>query len=147
MLVYTQSGNLANALHSVNGVASQIVVLDAGGGGGQVVRHLASEYEALYLRVPADPDESALFNTTLDQVTTPWALFLHQQEVLRTDDYKVILDYLVNTESLAFDVPVSPFDESRNHFFETRLIRTDKQIRWGHAVFPTLTASLGRAAE
>lgn len=147
MVVYTRSGNLANALHSVNRVTSQMVVVDAGGGGGQAVQHLASEYDALYLRVPTDPDESALINAALDQATTPWALFLHQQEILHADDPQAILDYLVNTEAIAFDFPIIPFDEPGNHFFDTRLIRTDSQIRWEHTIFPTLTASLNLAAE
>jgi len=147
MVVHTRSGNLANALHSVNRVASQMVVVDAGGGGRQVVRHLASEYDAIYFQVSADPDESTLINTALDQVTTPWALFLHQQEVLHADDPQAILEYLANTEDIAFDFPIIPFDEPSNHFFETRLIRTDRQLRWEHAISPTLTTSLNRAAE
>ncbi len=147
MVVHTRSGNLANALHSVNQVASQMVVVDTGGGGGQTVRHLASEYDAIYLQVPADPDESALINTALDQATTPWALFLSQQEVLHADDPQAILEYLANTEAIAFDFPIIPFDEPSNHFFETRLIRTDRQIRWEYTISPSLTASLDRAAE
>ncbi len=147
MVVHTRSGNLANALHSVNRVACQMVVVDAGGGGRQVVRHLASEYDAIYFQVSADPDESALINTALDQATTPWALFLHQQEVLHANDPQAILEYLANTEDIAFDFPIIPFDEPSNHFFETRLIRTDRQLRWEHAISPTLTTSLNRAAE
>ena len=147
MVVHTRSGNLANALHSVNRVASQMVVVDAGGGGGQTVRHLASEYDAIYRQVPADPDESALINTALDQAMTPWALFLHQQEVLHAEDPQAILEYLANTEAIAFDLPIMPFDEPSNYFFETRLIRTDRQLRWEHTISPSLTASLNRAAE
>ncbi|UCH63673.1 MAG: hypothetical protein JSU77_04290 [Fidelibacterota bacterium] len=147
MVVHTRSGNLANTLHSVNRVAYQMVVVDAGGGGGQAVRHIASEYDAIYLQAPADPDESVLVNTALDQATTPWALFLHQQEVLHADDPQAILEYLANTEALAFDFPILLLNEPSNRFFETRLIRTDRQLRWENAISPSLTASLYRAAE
>ncbi len=83
MVVHTRSGNLASALHSVNRLAGQMVIVDAGGAGGQAVKHLVSEYDALYLQIPADPDESSLFNTALDYAKSPWALFLYQHEVLQ----------------------------------------------------------------
>ena len=47
------------------------------------MKHLVSEYNALYLQIPADPDESSLFNTALDYAKSTWALFLYQQEVLQ----------------------------------------------------------------
>jgi len=146
MVIHTRSGNLANALHSANRLAGQMVIVDAGGGGGSSVKHIASEYDAAYLQMPADPDESALLNAALDEVKSPWALFLHQQEVLHANDPQAVLDHLGNTEVIAFDFPIIRFNEPGNHYYETRLIRTDRQLRWDHTIFPSLTASLNRAA-
>ncbi len=147
MVVHTRSGNLANALHSVSQLTDQMVVVDAGGGGEQAVQHLALEYDAIYLQASADPDEGALINTALDRVATPWALFMHQEEVLQVQQPHTIFSYLSNTERIAFDLPIIPSHEPSNRYFETRLIRTDREIRWEHTISPTLTASLERAAE
>ena len=146
LVIQSRSGNLANALHSVNKVASRSVIVHAGGGGSQMVEHLASEYDAQYLRVPADTDESSLLNTALDQVRSPWALFLNQQEVLHTSAPETLLDWLTSAASLAIDFPIVSFDEPRNYYFDTRLIRTDRALRWEHEAYPTLDASLDRAA-
>ncbi|UCD39259.1 MAG: hypothetical protein JSW54_07235 [Fidelibacterota bacterium] len=146
MVLHSRNGNLANALHSVNPIVDQIVIVDAGGGGGQVVKHLASEYDAQYSQVPADPDESALLNVALEKVQSSWALFLHQQEVIHVDDPRTALEYLGNTGAIALDLPIVAFDEPGNHFFETRLVRTDKEIHWDHTIFPSLTGSLERIA-
>lgn len=147
IVLHNRSSNLVNALDSVNKLAQEIVIVDAGGGGGQPVKHLASEYDAVYLQVPADPDESALLNIALDQVQSAWALFLNQQEVLRINDPRAILDYVSNTQSIALDIPVVRFDEPGNHFLDTRLMRTDAGLQWDHAIYPSLTASIEAARD
>ncbi len=147
MVVHTRSGNLANALNSVNRIAERMVIVDAGGGGGQAVKHLASEYDALYLQVPADPDESALLNTALDHTESPWALFLHQQEVLHVNDPLLFGNSLENAAVNAYNIPIVHFNDPGNHFFKTRLIRTNRELRWEHTIYPSLVASLQRAAD
>ena len=146
MVIQSRSGNLANALHSVNKVAGHSVIVHTGGGSSQMVEHLASEYDAHYLRVPADADESSLLNKALDQVRSPWALFLNQQEVLHTAVPETLLDWLEKMAALAIDFPIVSFEEPRNFYFDTRLIRTDRALRWEHEAYPTLDSSLYRAA-
>jgi tetratricopeptide (TPR) repeat protein len=145
-VLHNRSENLANTLHSVSRLAQEIVIVDAGGGRGQAVKHLASEYDAVYLQVPADPDESALLNIALDKVQATWALFLHQQEVLHTNDPQAVYNHLESTRAIALDIPVVRFDEPGNHYLDTRLIRTDTGLRWDHTIYPSLTASLEEAA-
>ncbi len=146
LVVHDRLGNLANVLHSMNRLTTEIVVVDAGRAGGQTVRHLSSEYDAQYYQVPADPDESALLNTALTKVSTPWALFLNQQEVLHAEDPQPILDRLRDTSAIAFDFPIIRFNEPSNHHFETRLIRTDRGFYWSHVIFPSLMVSSDQAS-
>ena len=141
IVLHNRIGNLANTLDSVNQLAQEIVIVDAGGGGGGSVKHLASEYDAVYLPVPADPDESALLNIALDKVQSAWALFLSQQEVLRMKDPQAVIKHLENTQSIALDIPVVRIDEPGNPFLDTRLIRTDAGFRWNRAIYPSLSLS------
>ena len=145
LVVSTRHGNLANVLHSVNRLAANIVVIDAGSSG-KSVAHLASEYDAQYIQVPADPDESALLNMALDRVESPWALFLHQQEVLHNDNPDTLLNQLRSDSVLAYELPVVQFHEPANLHFQIRLIRTGAGIRWRHRIHPTVDESLAKAA-
>jgi len=146
MVIQSRSGNLANALHSVNKVAGQIVIVHTGGAGEQMVQHLASEYDAQYLPVPDDPNESALLNTALDQVRSPWALFLHQEEVLHVADPPALTDWLKDVEAVAIEFPILSFEEPRNYYFDARLVRTGSSLRWEHEIYPTLQDSLEGAS-
>ena len=146
LVVSTRHGNLANVLHSVDHLAAHIVVIDAGSSG-KSVAHLASEYDARYIQVPADPDESALLNMALDYVQSPWALFLHQQEVLHNDDPGALLSQLRSDAVLAYELPVVHFHEPSNHHFQTRLIRTGVGLRWHHRIHPTVDKSLDAAVK
>ena len=147
LVIHDRHGNLANVLQSVNRLASDMVVVDAGGGSGQSVKHLTSEYDAKYLLSPADPDESALLNKALREVDTTWALFLNQQEVLHTNDDHAFLANLDDPDALAYDLPIMHLSEPNNYHFETRLIRADAGIRWQHGVYPTLGESIEQVAE
>lgn len=147
LVVHDRFGNLANVLHSMNRLTTNIVVVDAGRAGGQAVRHLSSEYDAQYYQVPDDPDESVLLNTALTKVSTPWALFLNQQEVLHAEEPQLLLDRLQDTSAIAFDFPIIRFNEPSNHHFETRLIRTDRGFYWSNVIFPTLKISSDQANE
>lgn len=144
LVVSNRHGNLANVLHSVNHLAAKMVVIDAGSSG-KSVAHLASEYDARYIQVPADPDESALLNLALDCVESPWALFLHQQEVFHNEDPDILLGQLKSDSVLAFELPVVHFHEPSNHHFQIRLIRTGVGIRWQHRIYPTVVPSLAAA--
>ena len=147
LVVKHRTGNLANVLHSVNRLVSRMVVLEAVGQGTKTVQHLASEYDADYLHVPPNPDHAFLLNRVLDRVDTIWALFLNQPEVLHLDDQQTLLKILGNTEAIAFDFPIIRLSEPDNHHFETRLIRSDRGIRWQHAIYPTLVDSLQLAGQ
>lgn len=147
LVVHNRFGNLANALHSMTRLTTEIVVVDAGDAGGQTVRHLSSEYDAQYYQVPANPDESVLLNTALTKVSTPWALFLNQQEVFHAAEPQIILDRLKDTSAISFDFPIIRFNEPSNHHFETRLIRTDRGFYWTHVIFPSLMVSSDQAGE
>ncbi|MEE9162322.1 MAG: hypothetical protein V3U35_05055 [Candidatus Neomarinimicrobiota bacterium] len=146
MVVRSRSENLANALHSVREVADQIVIVHTGGGGGQEVAHLASEYDAQYLTSPDDPDESALLNAALERADSPWALFLKHEEVLRSEAPGALLDWLQDQEATTVEFPIVSLDEPRNYFFDSRLIRTDRAVRWEHQIYPTLRAGMNGAA-
>ena len=147
LVVQNRYGNLANALNSVNRLSARMVVVDAGPGN-SAVAHLASEYDADYLQVPADPDESALWNQALDRVQSPWALFLYQQEVLHNDDPETLFTQVREAEAggIAFDLPITHFSEPRNHHFETRIVRTGAGVSWSHLVYPNLDDSLAVTA-
>jgi tetratricopeptide (TPR) repeat protein len=123
-----------------------MVIVDAGGAGSQAVRHLASEYDAQYIPVAADPDEAALLNIALGNVKTPWALFLNQQEVLHAEDLQSIVDFLSNTQAFVVEIPLARISEPGNYYFENRLLRTDRNLRWEHMVYPSLDASLEQVA-
>ncbi len=146
MVVRSRSENLANALHSVRDVADQIVIVHTGGGAGQEVRHVASEYDAQYLTSPDDPDESALLNAALERADSPWALFLKPEEVLRSEAPGALLDWLQDQEATTVEIPIVSLDEPRNYFFDTRLIRTDRTVRWEHQIYPTLRSGVNGAA-
>ena len=146
LVVSNRNGNLANALHSGSRLAAHIVVVDSGSSG-RSGAHLASEYDARYLQVPADPDESALLNMALDKVESIWALFLRQQEVLHNDDPAAIFKQLHSDKVLAFELPVVYFHEPANHHFETRLFRANAGIQWQHQIYPTVDESLAAAVE
>lgn len=145
IVVHKRFGNLANALHSAGQIATDTVVVDASGSSGKTVKHLASEFDARYRAVPSGSDESVLLNGALDDADTPWALFLHQQEVLHIENALGISKRLKGASVLAFNLPVIRFQEPNNHHFETRLVRTDKEIRWEHAIYPSLDSSLEQA--
>ncbi|MFC1618616.1 hypothetical protein ACFL45_01590 [Candidatus Neomarinimicrobiota bacterium] len=123
-----------------------MVIVDAGGAGSQAVRHLASEYDAQYVSVAADPDEAALLNIALGNVKTPWALFLNQQEVLHAEDQQSITDFLSNTQASVVEIPLARIGEPGNFYFEIRLLRTDRNLRWEHMIYPSLDASLEQVA-
>ena len=145
-MTHSRSGNLANALHSASQLAPEMVIVDASGAGSQAVQHLASEYDAQYIPVAADPDEAALLNQALDNVKTPWTLFLNQQEVLHAKDLQAVTNFLSSTQAIAIEIPVARIDEPGNFYFEIRLFRTDKNLRWEHMIYPSLDTSLEQAA-
>ena len=147
LVVKQRTGNLANVLNSVNRLVSRMVVLEAGEQSTKTVQHLASEYDADYLHVPPNPDDAFLLNRVLDRVRTAWALFLNQPEVLHLDDQQTLLKVLGNTQAIAFDFPIIRLSEPNNHHFETRLIRTDRELHWHHGIYPTLDGGLHHAGE
>ncbi len=145
MVVRSRSENLANALHSVRDVADQIVIVHTGGGGGQEVPHLASEYDAEYLTAPDDPDESALLNTALERADSPWALFLRQEEILRSEAPGALLAWLQDHEATTVDLPIVSVAEPSNYYVDSRVIRADRAVRWEHQIYPTLRAGVNGA--
>ncbi len=147
LVVKQRTGNLANVLNSVNRLVSRMVVLEVGEQSTKTVQHLASEYDADYQHVLPNPDDAFLLNRVLDRVRTAWALFLNQQEVLHLDDQPALLRILGNTQAIAFDFPIIRLSEPNNHHFETRLIRTDRELHWQHGIYPTLDDSLHHAGE
>ncbi len=147
LVVKQRTGNLANVLNSVNRLVSRMVVLEVGEQSTKTVQHLASEYDADYQHVPPNPDDAFLLNRALDRVRTAWALFLNQPEVLHLDDQPALLRILGNTKTIAFDFPIIRLSEPNNHHFETRLIRTDKELHWQHGIYPTLDGSLLHAGQ
>ncbi len=124
-----------------------MLVIEAREVGTQTVKHLASEYDAEYIHISDQNDEAALLNRSLKRAHTTWVLFLNPQEVLHMDDPVPVLKTIGNTEAIAFDFPVIRLAEPNNYHFATRLIRTDKNLRWHHTIYPTLDGSLNLAAE
>lgn len=110
------------------------------------MQHLASEYDAQYVPVAADPDEAALLNKALATVKTPWALFLNQQEVLHAEEPQSITGFLSNTQAIAIEIPLARINEPGNYYFEIRLLRADRNLCWEHMVYPSLDASLEKVA-
>lgn len=124
-----------------------MVILEARETATKTVKHLASEYDADYIHIADQRNEAYLLNRSLKQAPTSWALFLNQQEVLHMEDSLPVLKSIKGTNAIAFDFPVIRLAEPNNYHFEIRLIRTDKNLRWQHAIHPTLNSSLNMAVE
>jgi tetratricopeptide (TPR) repeat protein len=145
MIVRDEAENLAVALHSVAGVASQIVVVDTGSTDN--TREIAQSLGAEVYDFPWRDDFSAARNFALDQVRQPWVLVLDADEELVAEDVPALAAAIQEAAHAAFNLRVVSLMGDGNEVSEalvSRLFRATPDIRYEGAIHEQLIPSLRR---
>jgi tetratricopeptide (TPR) repeat protein len=150
LLTRNEEGNIARAIRSVSGVASEVIVVDTGSSDRTV--QVANDLGAKICHVAWQDDFAAARDYALSQATTDWILWLNPDEELLPLSRQSVHECLTRDDAFGYYVIVHELvkADQPDTFSETtqlRLFRRRPHVQSRGRLHPSFVPSLEEVAE
>ncbi len=149
LLTRNHASSLERALASVRTITPHILVADTGSTDDTM--SIALNSGAKSISVNWNDDFASACNATIEQVTTPWFLWMNPDEELLPMKATLVSEALANANAFAYRLPIhqrysADSDKTTLSNWEERLIRTTPDVRYIGRVHPQFATSLDQIA-
>lgn len=127
LIVKNEEKHIEQCLHSLQGLADEIVVVDTGST--DRTSAIALEYGARLLNFKWRNDFAAARNFALSQVKGKWVLYIDADELVRPGQADQLREKLQDPAFIAYTVQLHPHPAS-TAYPELRIFRSDPRIRF-----------------